>query len=490
MSVRTDVIRNAVWMFGAEIIDKICGPILIFVFARVFGSLVMGQYSFVMSYAAFAFMLADLGSTVYAIRQCARNPKQLTFYLSHALTMRVILTLLALAALGSALFIDKPTEVLLALALYALSVALANIQNVFEITFYSKNDLKVIAIGRMIERIAIFAAGITVIFLTKSFVLFVACHLFAQVLHFAWIFLNSRKFAKPSFAFDLAVWKRFIIAGIPIALTGFLFFVYFRIDILMISFLRGDQEVGWYSAAYRLLDLVQFFPYILSYSVFPALLQLHKKDQALANALFTRAARMLLIIAAPITFGVFFLAPLIVSFIYGADFLQTIPALRVIILIVPFLFIDSLFRYVIYTIAKEWQYLAILVTLAVFNVITNFLFIPKYGFVAAAWTTLASESLCCVLLTRLILKGGFTLSLRRTLCSMFRALVAAAAAFWAVSLFWNAYLATLASLLAYALVMLLVEFDQGDKALLGEVAGGIGKQVGALYNTAREKVGL
>jgi O-antigen/teichoic acid export membrane protein len=481
MSVRSQVVNNAVWMFAAEIVDKLCGPLLLFLFARIFGSLVLGEYSFVLSYVAFAFMLSDLGTTVYAIRECARKPKQLTFYLSHAAAMRLVLTGLAISALLlSLLFIDKPHNVVIALLVFTASTALANLQNVFEITFYSRNNLKTIAIGRMIERLALFAFGLFAMLVAKNFILFVAGHLFAQTLHFAWIFLNSRKFAKPALQFDWVVWKRFIAVGTPIALTSFLFFVYFRIDILMLSFLRGDQEVGWYSAAYRILDLVQFFPYILSYSVFPALLQLHKKDQKLADVLFTSAARLLLLIAMPITYGIFLLAPLIVALIYGADFLQTIPALRVMILIVPFLFLDSLFRYVVYTVNKEWRYLWTLLVLALFNTALNFIFIPQYGLVAAAWTTLASEALGFVLFYLMVRSGGFSLHIGKTLFSVFRALIAAFLVFWAASWALPLTFATLASLLAYGLVLLLVEFDQGDKDLLRDVTGGVGRHVAQL----------
>jgi len=134
--------------------------------------------------------------------------------------------------------------------------------------------------------------------------------------------------------------------------------------------------------------------------------------------------------------------------------------------------------------------LFILLALAVFNVVLNFIFIPKYGFVAAAWTTLVSEALGFVLLLRMILKGGFTLSLKRTLFSLFRAIIAAVAVFWLASTFWPYELATIISLIAYALIMFLVEFDQGDKELIREATSGIGKYVSALYNIVREKSGL
>ncbi len=491
MTVRQEVVRNALWMFAAEIVDKLFGPILIFLFARIFGSLVMGQYSFVLSFVAFAFMFSDMGTTVYAIKQCARNPKKLTHYLSYAAGMRIVLVGIAMAILlGSLFFIDKPSNVMIALIIYMLSTAVASIQNVFEITFYSKNDLKMIAIGRIIERIAITAVGVYAILVTKNFVAFVTAHLIAQLLHFSFIYFSSRKFAKPRLRFDWQIWKKFIIYGTPIALTSFLFFVYFRIDILMLSFLKGDQAVGWYSAAYRILDLVQFFPYILSYSVFPALLKLRKEDPRIADMLFNRAARMLLLLAVPLTYGIFYLAPLIIKLIYGADFIPSILALRVIILIVPLLFLDSLFRYVVYTINKEWHYLWILLALALFNVVTNFIFIPKYGFVAAAWTTLASEAIGFALLSHMILRGGFSLKLKKTIFSILRALFGSGIVYWVASTLWPYYVATVLSLITYAIVMLLIEFEEEDKELLKEAAGGIGKYAVHLYNLARSFVGI
>ncbi|MEK6857499.1 MAG: oligosaccharide flippase family protein, partial [Nanoarchaeota archaeon] len=74
------IIQGGTWLFLSEITDKLLAPIIIFLFARIFGSEVLGQYSFIMSFVSLTFILSDLGTTLHAIRKCTKDPQNLQTY--------------------------------------------------------------------------------------------------------------------------------------------------------------------------------------------------------------------------------------------------------------------------------------------------------------------------------------------------------------------------------------------------------------------------
>ncbi|MEK6858181.1 MAG: oligosaccharide flippase family protein, partial [Nanoarchaeota archaeon] len=171
------------------------------------------------------------------------------------------------------------------------------------------------------------------------------------------MYFNSKKFVKTSIKCDFVVWKEFISRGIPLALTSFFYFTYFKIDIIILSIMLNDQVVGWYSASYRLLELFLFVPYILSYSVFPSIFRFHEVNKEVSNQIFSRTSKLLIVLSIPILLGVFSLAPEIINLVYGAEFIQSVLPLRIIILSLPFIFLHQLFRFIFYSSNKEVPYL-------------------------------------------------------------------------------------------------------------------------------------
>ena len=70
------------------------------------------------------------------------------------------------------------------------------------------------------------------------------------------------KFTKPKIEVDWEFWKKIIKEAWPMGEMAICIMIYFRIDTVMLSLMKGDVAVGLYNAAYRLSESSTVIPAI------------------------------------------------------------------------------------------------------------------------------------------------------------------------------------------------------------------------------------
>jgi len=168
--------------------------------------------------------------------------------------------------------------------------------------------------------------------------------------------------------------------------------VFFKIDVLLLSQIKGDEVVGWYSAAYKWVDAFLIIPAYSVLALFPLMSRRATDDPAGLTRAFEMARRWLLVIALPIAVAVTFLAEDLIGLLGGAQYLpHGAVALRVMIWFLPFSFVNGLSQYVLIAIQRQrWITISFAVAVA-FNLSANLVAIPPYGYVGAAVVTILTE---------------------------------------------------------------------------------------------------
>ena len=89
--------------------------------------------------------------------------------------------------------------------------------------------------------------------------------------------------------------------------------------------------------------------------------------------------------------GTFFLSDRIVVLIAGQDFILSAGVLNILIFATGIIFLGVLFSNMIISLEKQKTLAYIYAFGALFNLIANLIFIPKYSYTGAAWTTFLTE---------------------------------------------------------------------------------------------------
>jgi O-antigen/teichoic acid export membrane protein len=202
--------------------------------------------------------------------------------------------------------------------------------------------------------------------------------------------------------------------GLVLGLASALTIAYGKIDQILVLHYQGTRGAGLYAAAYSFLDRVQFLPLVLMTTVFPIVSAAWPADPERARRAIQRTLGYMAIVSFPaLAIAIAAARPLLVL-LFGVQFAPASGAL----VILMAAFIPTCFGYVVGSLAVVVNRQRIFVCIAlgglVFNIVGNVLLLPRYGFIAAAWMTLATELLVIIPAAITTLRGfGVAPDLRR-----------------------------------------------------------------------------
>ncbi len=182
-------------------------------------------------------------------------------------------------------------------------------------------------------------------------------------------------------------------ASIPLGVTLVFNLVYFRIDSVFLTLTRETNEVGFYGLAYKIFELPLVFPTFFMNAVYPIMLRGMKGNDPhgyMRRMLFR--AFVLLCASSLFLLLVFWMAAPLLVFI-RSEFVMSIPAVRVLSLGLPFFFLSSLTMWGLIALRKQVLLAALYGGIMVLTIFLDALLIPPYGYMAAAWITVASEGI-------------------------------------------------------------------------------------------------
>ena len=79
-------------------------------------------------------------------------------------------------------------------------------------------------------------------------------------------------------AFDRRIWRQLLKETLPYAMATAVGIIYFREALVLMSALSSEHEVSYYSAAFRIVEVLAVIPYVLVASSFPILTRAAIKD--------------------------------------------------------------------------------------------------------------------------------------------------------------------------------------------------------------------
>lgn len=409
-SVRKTVAWNTTSQLIARAVSAITTFLITLVIARRFGAPGLGDFVKITTFLAFFYLIADFGINAVYLQ---RTPPPSTGSAiipdtawDDLLILRICLScvLVVVAALVLYLLPRGTTQgytdfVRIGIIIFAPSIVFQALITTANALFqkYLRYDMSTIAlsVGSIVSVALIF-------FITRQSqsttgVLFAIISLLAGAAATAATgLILARKFYRSS---NIAIsfpriWNLFL-ASAPLGITLVFNLVYFRVDSIVLTLTRSTAEVGIYGLAYKVFELFLVFPTFFMNSVYPIMVRTggnsEHADKKKFAQLITRSALLLggLSILATIAFWI---AAPIIAWI-RSDFATGIAASRVLALGLPFFFLSSLAMWILIAKKKQILLLKIYGISMIINILLDVIFIPTYGYMAAAWITGISEAI-------------------------------------------------------------------------------------------------
>jgi O-antigen/teichoic acid export membrane protein len=173
----------------------------------------------------------------------------------------------------------------------------------------------------------------------------------------------------------------------PLFLNQLLQGLFFKVDALLLPGLAGLAAAGVYGAAYKVSEGAGIISSSFTLALFPRLSRGRDPTDA-----YRMALRLLFQVGFPLAAGTALLAEPIVAVVGGREYLpDSAVALAILICYLPLSYANGLTQYLLIAAGRQRLLTTAFVAALVFNLVANLLLIPRFGYVGAAWVTVASE---------------------------------------------------------------------------------------------------
>jgi O-antigen/teichoic acid export membrane protein len=400
MSTVQRIARNTTALLAAQVVSYLLAFFYMIYIARYLGPASFGILSFAIAFTAIFGVFADLGLSPLMTREVARNKSLVMKYIANVSLMKMILVAVTFGLIALTVnLLGYPEETIRVVYLLGLNVVLAAFSQMFYAVFQAFERMEFQAIGQMLSAALMLGGVVLAIRLGFSILGLASVYVMAGGVVLAYSFTVARlKFSNPAPAsaikvveFDWSFCKPVIKEALPFGLSAIFVSVYFWIDTVMLSLMKGDVVVGWYNAAYRMVYVLLFIPAAYFTSLYPLMSRLFESSQESLKLAYERSARYMLGIGLPLALGTSLLADRVILLIYGAGYAPAVAALRILIWAIFFSYLSHAPAYTLNSMNKQKIYTYVVSFSMVLNIVLNLLLIPGLSYAGASIATVATE---------------------------------------------------------------------------------------------------
>ena len=476
MTTVQTIAKNTSWLVIADIANKLLLFVLFVFMTRYLGDVGFGKYSFAVTFTMLFAILSDLGMGGLLTREVARDKTSADKYFGNVSLIKTILSLIVYVLIVITInLMNYPSDTRLAVYILGFYVLFDSFTlNFFCPIYRAFEKMEYEALVHVIKNFITVALGLLAIYLDLGFIALISAFLIGSIFGFVvGLSMVIKRFTKPKIEIDFAFWSEFMKKALPFAMGAIFVPIYFNIDKVMLSVMKGDAVVGWYSGATTLVYALLIIPSAFNGSIFPIMSRWYITDKKNSlKVLYEKSFKYLLMLALPIAVGTTILADRIVLLILGEEFVNSIIVLQILVWVLVFMFLNNLIGGVLGAINKQMVGAAFAGVAALLNIILNLLLIPEFGGVGAAVATVATEGVGFIYICHYVSTHMHKISAHRVIVKpLFASLIMGVFLMLPLKDV-NLVLIILSATLIYALSILLIKgFIKEDLNLIRQLIG-------------------
>lgn len=475
-SIQSNYLLSIIRLISGLLISILTIPYI----TRILGPQYLGKVEYVNSIIMYFVLFSGLGIPLYGIKEVAKvrnNAMALTRLIVEIFILLLGTSIISYLILFIALFfLNISVDYKALIIILSSMILLTNIG--FEWLYQGIEDQLYITIRTVIIRIL------------SIFLLYLLVKNQYDYLWYAFIVVintaggNVFNFLKVKQYIDFSHLKNYslnIKQHIKPALTMFLASVsvsiYLQVDSLLLGYLSGDEAVGYYSIANKILRIIILLVTTVGIVMLPRLTYLWQNDKVKYYMLLSRSINFLLLISIPSSLFIYFYSNQIIYIMGGARFNDSIIILKILSPIIVFVSIAYFMGYLVLFIQnKDKIYAQIIAISAFISIFINYFLIIRYQQNGAAIGQLVAEFLgmfllCITVFQQKLLKNklyGF----RKSLFNIFMAnIVSGLVMFYlaSINIVSNIFLNLFVNMIVISIIYIILLIFLKEKIILDTV---------------------
>lgn len=391
-----NTVRRIVKNTGAILLSRAMGPLCSFILVLYIGRLLgvsgLGKFSIALSLFFIFQTISSLGFEHLITREVAKDKTKANKYLINASFIGFFFsTLMAGVMCLTGYLLNYSPDTAVAVYILSFSLIPATLAIVCQSICKAYERLEFVSLPIITGNLFKVLLGLYILFkgygLVKLITVVLGSHL---LIFFMSLYLVLGCIQKPLYKVDFRFCKWIIKATPTFALIFIFSTIYWNVDVLMLSKLKGTPSVGFYSAAYKLMTACRIVPMGYIAAIQPVIFRLFKFSREKFEMVCKKSIKYIFIATLPIAVGITILADRFIGLFFKSEFLASTDALRILIwALVPFSTV-LVFAYALIASNNQKIDLRINIIGLICNVSLNLLLIPKFDFLGAAIATFVS----------------------------------------------------------------------------------------------------
>ncbi|MDZ7374215.1 MAG: flippase [candidate division KSB1 bacterium] len=399
--------KNSLAIYGGRLANLIINLAAFVYLANYLGETLYGRLSFVLTYVGFFDILVNAGCNQILVRELAKGEIGRERILGTGLWLRGISLVIGMFACWACILaLRYPAEVVYLVLIVSVNLLvssrIASARSFFETVFQA--DLRMtlpmslIFVDNLIFLGLVFWGGHRGAGVSEMAVAYTASNFFGFAV------LAGRFFRENTvtWRFDPRLASRLLSQSIPVMLYLAFSNLNTRLDVLLVSLLRDDAEVGLYTSATRLVLPLTLLSTPITMSLFPVYSRAYRSDRMLFDRVLSTGLKLLLLLGLAIAAGLYFNGAWIYGLLYRQEYWAAAPAFSLIAVALGLMFLTFYLVEILIGVGRQHLATVTMFSVLTCNVCLNWILIQRGGYMGAAYTRLATALLSAVLFGLLV----------------------------------------------------------------------------------------
>ena len=349
------VAHNTIVQTIGKTVSVIIGLFAFGLIARNLGQVGYGYFTTVYVFLTIFGVLVDLGLQMTTTKLISDPSNSETKILNNILTIRLFSSIIFLGlACVLVFFFPYPTIIKFGVIAASFGFIFVQLNNILTSLFQKYLVIYKIVIADLVAKFFYLGLLLLAIYWQTGLMGIIAATVLDSLITLTILIFFCRRYVKLRLDFDFTIWKKILNDTWPIALTIALNLIYFKGDLVIMSLMRSQAEVGLYGAPYKVLEVLIGIIYLFLGLVLPIM------SAAVAIKNFDKLKKViqagfdfLILLSIPLLVGGLFLGQKIMVFMAGQDFAISGEIIKILLIATGTIFIAGLFGYAVVALNQQ-----------------------------------------------------------------------------------------------------------------------------------------
>ena len=393
-TTKQTVAKNSFWLTVSNFGGRLIKAGVIVYGARVLGTAGWGVFSYAITLAGFLTLFMDPGVNSIVMRDTGKADdarRRAIFSTTFALKLVLLLFGVTVIIFIAPYFSTLPGAQSL-LPIVAIILALDTIREFFTSLARGMEKMEFDAAIFLLTNLGILVFGFLFLAASRTPAAFAWAYVAGDVFGIALAIFIIRSYFKKIIAyFSSSLIMPILRSAWPFAVTGALGLLLTNTDILIISWMRNASDVGIYSSAIRIIQVLYLIPTVLQFSTLPLFSRFADREKARFRTALEQIVGFIFLASIPLAVGSAILGTQIITLVFGGAYASGGLSFKILAVGLLFDFPAVVISSAIFAYDRQKNLIITGVIGGIVNVVFDLLLIPRFGIAGSAVATLIAQ---------------------------------------------------------------------------------------------------